>query len=171
MDRHREKQKKGQTTMNVSETIKDALDKKGLRSLKDASEVLGISSELLRVILNKGHLPKDKTLGIIAKKLDISEPHLILCAHQEKVPTEVKGFFLAPTASKAVTGQRKFPLSHEQCEYLERIMTPAEIQLIRKLRQVPDETKTQIFGYVDYMFATKRIHSNNGNGSGNGNGK
>jgi lambda repressor-like predicted transcriptional regulator len=156
--------------MNISNTIKDALDKKGLRSLKDASEVLGISSELLRVILNKGHLPKDKTLGIIAKKLDISGPLLILSAHQEKVPTEVKGFFLAPSSSKAFTGQRKFPLSHEQCEYLERIMTPAEIQLIRKLRQVSEETKTQIFGYVDFMFATKRVYKNNGHGNGNGNG-
>jgi len=154
--------------MNVSDTIKDALDKKGLRSLKDASEVLGISSELLRVILNKGHLPKDKTLGIIAKKLDISAPLLILSAHQEKVPTEVKGFFLAPSSSTPLKGQRKFPLSHEQCEYLERILTPAEIQLIRKLRQVSDETKTQIFGYVDFMFATKRVYKHNGNGNGDG---
>ena len=150
--------------MNISDTIKDALDKKGLRSLKDASAELGISSELLRVILNKGHLPKDKTLGTIATKLGINAPLLILSAHQEKVPTEVKGFFLAPSASKAVKGQRKFPLSHEQCEYLERIMTPAEIQLIRKLRQVSDEAKTQIFGYVDFMFATKRVVKHNGNG-------
>ncbi|MEK6743079.1 MAG: helix-turn-helix transcriptional regulator [Nitrospirota bacterium] len=152
--------------MNISDTIKDALEKKGLRSLKDASEVLGISSELLRVILNKGHLPKDKTLGIIAKKLGISAPLLILSAHQEKVPAEVKGFFLAPSSSSnAVNGQRKFPLSHEQCEYLERILTPMEIQLIRKLRQVSDETKTQVFGYVDFMFATKRVYNNKGNGS------
>lgn len=150
--------------MNISDTIKEALEKKGLRSLKDASEELGISSELLRVILNKGHLPKDKTLGLIANKLGISAPHLILSAHQEKVPTEVKGFFLAPSSTKAIMGQRKFPLSHEQCEYLERIMTPAEIQLIRKLRQVPDETKTQIIGYVDFMFGTKRVYKNNGNG-------
>lgn len=153
--------------MNISETIKDALDKKGLRSLKDASAELGISSELLRVILSKGHLPKDKTLGMIADKLGINAPLLILSAHQEKVPAEVKGFFLAPSSSKTIKTQRKYPLSHEQCEYLEKIMTPAEIQLIRKLRQVSDETKTQIFGYVDFMFATKRIYRNNGS---NGNG-
>ncbi len=151
--------------MNISDTIKEALEKNGLRSLKDASEVIGISSELLRVILSKGHLPKDKTLGTIANKLGINAPLLILSAHQEKVPTEVKGYFLAPSSSNAFKGQRKFPLSHEQCEYLERIMTPAEIQLIRKLRQVSDETKTQIFGYVDFMFATKRVHRNNGNGT------
>ena len=156
--------------MNISETIKDALEKKGLRSLKDASAEIGISSELLRVILSKGHLPKDKTLGMIANKLGINAPLLILSAHQEKVPTEVKGFFLAPTASTARTGQRKFPLSHEQCEYLEKIMAPAEIQLIRKLRQVSDETKSQIFGYVDFMFATKRVYKNNGNNGNNGNG-
>jgi hypothetical protein len=148
--------------------IKDALDKQGLRSLKDASGVLGISPELLRVILSKGHLPKDKTLGIIANKLGINAPLLILSAHQEKVPTEVKGFFLAPSTSKTLKGQRKFPLSHEQCEYLEKILTPGEIQLIRKFRQVSDETKTQIIGYVDYMFATKRVSKKNCNGNGNG---
>jgi len=152
-------------TMNISNMIKDALEKKGLRSLKEASGVLGISPELLRVILSKGHLPKDKTLGIIANKLGINAPLLILSAHQEKVPTEVKGFFLAPSSSNALKGQRKFPLSHEQCEYLERILTPMEIQLIRKLRQVTDETKTQIFGYVDFMFATKRVNKSNGNGT------
>jgi len=163
--RHFGKQGKG-IVMNISEMIKDALDKKGLRSLKDASGVLGISPELLRVILSKGHLPKDKTLGNIADKLGLNAPLLILSAHQEKVPAEVKGFFLAPSTSKALTGQRKYPLSHEQCEYLEKILTSAEIQLIRKLRQVSDETKTQIYGYVDFMFATKRVLKNNGNGNG-----
>jgi len=150
--------------MNISDTIKDALEKKGLRSLKDASEVLGISSELLRVILSKGHLPKDKTLGIIATKLGINASLLILNAHQEKVPAEVKHYFLAPSSSSAHKGQRKFPLSHEQCEYLQRILTPEEIQVIRKLRQVSDESKTQIFGYIDFMFATKRMNKSNGNG-------
>jgi len=152
--------------MNISDMIKEALEKKGLRSLKDASGALGISPELLRVILNKGHLPKDKTLGTIANKLGISAPLLILSAHQEKVPAEVKGFFLPPSSSNALMGQRKYPLSHEQCEYLERIMTPEEIQLIRKLRQVPNESKAQIFGYVDFMFATKRVFRNNGDGNG-----
>ena len=154
--------------MNISDTIKDALERKGLRSLKDASGVLGISPELLRVILSKGHLPKDKTLGMIANKLGINAPLLILSAHQEKVPAEVKGFFLEPSSSKTLTVKRKFPLSHEQCEYLERILTPTEIQMIRKFRQVSEETKTQIIGYVDFMFATKRVHRNNGNGNGNG---
>jgi len=151
--------------MHISEMIKNALDNKGLRSLKDASGALGISPELLRVILSKGHVPKDKTLGIIATRLGISAPLLILSAHQEKVPDEVRGFFLAPSTTNSVIGKRKSPLSHEQCEYLEKIMTPAEIQLIRKFRQVSDETKSQIVGYVDYMFATKRVHKNNGNGS------
>lgn len=151
--------------MNISYMIKEALEKKGLRSLKDASGELGISPELLRVILSKGHLPKDKTLGLIANKLGINASLLILSAHREKVPAEVKGFFLAPSSTTTLKGQRKFPLSHEQCEYLERIMTPAEIQLIRKFRQVSDDTKSQISGYVDFMFATKRVSRNNGNGS------
>ncbi len=35
-------------------------------------------------------------------------------------------------------------------------MSPDEIQMLRKFRQVSDEGRTQIFGYIDYMFATKR---------------
>jgi hypothetical protein len=125
--------------------------------LKNASKALGISPELLRVIVNKGHLPKDKTLSIIAKKLGLDASSLILSAHQEKVPAEVRGFFLSPVQSKFREGKRVFPLSQEQCDYLERIMSEQEIQIIRKFRQVSEDAKTQIIGYVDYMFATKRV--------------
>ena len=52
--------------MKISEMIRQALEKKGFRNLKDASKVLGISPELLRVTINKGHIPKDKTLIMIA---------------------------------------------------------------------------------------------------------
>jgi hypothetical protein len=140
----------------MSDMIKEALEKKGYRNLKDASKILGISPELVRVIINKGHVPKDKTLRIIATKLGLDKSALILAAHQEKVPVEVKGFFLAPTESKFREGKRVYPLSQEQCDYLERILSPIEIQMIRKFRQVTEEGKTQIVGYVDYMFASKR---------------
>ena len=35
-------------------------------------------------------------------------------------------------------------------------MSTEEIQLLRKVRQVSDEAKTQIAGYVDFMYATKK---------------
>jgi hypothetical protein len=143
--------------MKITDIIKQELEKKGFRNLKNASKALGISPELLRVIVNKGHLPKDKTLSIIAKKLGLDASSLILSAHQEKVPAEVRGFFLSPVQSKFREGKRVFPLSQEQCDYLERIMSEQEIQIIRKFRQVSEDAKTQIIGYVDYMFATKRI--------------
>ncbi len=142
--------------MKISDMIRQALEKKGFRNLKDASKVLGISPELLRVTINKGHIPKDKTLMMIASKLGLDRSVLILSAHQEKVPAEVKGFFLSPSQSKFRRGKRKFPLSEEQCNYLEKIMSPDEIQMLRKFRQVSDEARTQIVGYVDYMFASKR---------------
>jgi hypothetical protein len=112
----------------------------------------------LRVTLQNGHIPKDKTLGKIANKLGLDRSTLILSAHREKVPAEVRGFFLSPTQSKVTgrAGKRIFPLSQEQCDYLEQIMSSDEIQLMRKLRQVSEEGRTQILGYVDYMFATKR---------------
>ena len=143
-------------TMNMSEMIKVALEKKGYRNLKDASKILGISPELVRVIINKGHVPKDKTLRIIAAKLGLDKSSLILAAHQEKVPLEVKGYFLAPSESKYREGKRIYPLSQEQCAYLEMVLNTEEIQMIRKYRQVSEDGKTQIAGYIDFIFASKR---------------
>lgn len=142
--------------MKVSEVIRQAVEEKGFQNLKDASKALGISPELLRIAVNKGHIPKDKTLIIIANKLGLDKAALILAAHQEKVPAEVKGFFLSPAQSKFKEGKRIFPLSQEQCDYLKKIMTSEEIQMLRKYRQVSEEAKTQVAGYVDYMFATKK---------------
>ncbi len=142
--------------MKIADMIRQALAKKEFRNLKDASKALGISPELLRVTINKGHIPKDKTLIMIANKLGLDKSVLILSAHQEKVPSEVKGYFLSPSQTKFRRGKRKFPLSEEQCNYLERIMNSEEIQMLRKFRQVSDDAKTQIFGYVDYLFSSKR---------------
>lgn len=142
--------------MKVSNMIKEELEKKGFRTLKEASKALGISPELLRMTINKGHMPKDKTLIQIANKLGIEKSNLILVAHQQRVPADVKGFFLSPAKTNLRRGKRIFPLSEEQCNYLAKIMKPEEIQIIRKFRQVTEEGKTQIIGYVDFMFGTKR---------------
>jgi hypothetical protein len=146
--------------MKIAEAIKKALDKKGYKNLKDASKALGISPELLRVTLNKGHIPKDRTLTMIANKLNIDKSLLVLSAHQEKVPDEVKGFFLLPSQVKTSRSKRKFPLSEEQTAYLEKILSIDEIMMLRKFRQVTDEARVQIVGYVDFMYATKRRDRN-----------
>lgn len=143
--------------MKIADIIRQALEKKGFRNLKDASKLLGISPELLRVILNKGHIPKDKTLILIANKLGLDKSVLILSAHQQKVPSEVKGYFLSPSTTKYRRGKRKYPLSEEQINYLEKILSVEEIQMLRKYRQVSDEARTQIAGYIDYLFATKKV--------------
>ena len=142
--------------MKISEMIRQALEKKGFKNLKDASKVLGISPELLRVTINKGHIPKDTTLIVIANKLGLDKAMLILAAHREKVPEEVKGFFLSPSQAKFRRGKRKFPISEEQINYLEKVLSMDEILMLRKFRQVSDEARIQIVGYVDYMFSTKR---------------
>ncbi len=142
--------------MKIADMIRQALEKKGFKNLKDASKVLGISPELLRVTINKNHIPKDKTLMMIAGKLNLDKALLILAAHQEKVPAEVKGFFLSPSQAKFKRGKRKYPLSEEQINYLEKILSIDEIMMLRKFRQVSDEARTQIAGYVDFMFASKR---------------
>ena len=142
--------------MEIADMIREALEKKNLRNLKKASQFLGISSELLRVTVNKGHIPKDKTLSIIANKLGLDKSALILGAHQEKVPAEVKGFFLSPSQPRFREGKRVSPLSQEQCDYLEKVISPEEIQAMRKLRQVSKEARIQIIGYIDYLFASKK---------------
>jgi hypothetical protein len=142
--------------MKISEMIKKALDKKGFNNLKDASKMLGISPELLRVTLNKGHIPKDNTLTIIAKKLNLDASTLVLAAHQEKVPDEVKGYFLTPSQVKLNRGKRKYPLSEEQTSYLEKILSIDEIMILRKFRQVSDEARIQIAGYVDFAYGSRK---------------
>lgn len=142
--------------MKIAEMIRQALEKKGFKNLKDASKVLGISPELLRVTINKGHIPKDKTLIMVANKLGLDKSVLILSAHQEKVPSEVKGFFLSPSTTKFRRGKRKYPMSEEQINYLEKILNVEEIMMLRKYRQVSDEARIQINGYVDFMFGSKR---------------
>jgi len=142
--------------MKISAAIKNSLHKKGFRNLKDASKMLGISPELLRVIIHKEHIPKDKTLMMIAKKLNLDASTLVLAAHQEKVPDEVKGFFLVPSQSKFNRGKRKYPLSEEQTTYLEKVLNTDEIMMLRKYRQVTDEARLQIAGYVDFTYGTKR---------------
>lgn len=136
--------------------IKKALDKKGFDNLKDASKVLGISPELLRVTINKGHIPKDNTLTIIAKKLNLDMSTLVLAAHQGKVPDEVKGYFLTPSQVRFNKGKRKYPLSEEQTSYLDKILSTDEIMMLRKFRQVTDEARIQIAGYVDFMYGSKK---------------
>jgi hypothetical protein len=142
--------------MKISDMIRQALEKKGFRNLKDSSKVLGISPELLRVTINKSHIPKDKTLIMIANKLGLDKSVLILSAHQEKVPAEVRGFFLSPSTTKYRRGKRKYPLSEEQINYLEKILSIEEIMMLRKYRQVSEEAKTQVNGYIDFMYASKR---------------
>jgi len=145
--------------MKVAEMIKKALEKKKFNNLKDASKALGISPELLRVIVSKGHIPKDNTLVLIAENLDLDMTELVLAAHKEKVPEEVRDFFLAPSRKPLNRGKRKYPLSEEQTTYLEKILSVNEVLLLRKYRQVTDEARVQIVGYVDFMHATKEKSS------------
>ena len=95
--------------MKISEMIRKALEKKGFKNLKDASKVLGISPELLRVTINKGHIPKDKTLMQIANKLNLDKSVLILSAHQEKVPGGGQGFFPFAVPGQIQAGQAQVP--------------------------------------------------------------
>lgn len=142
--------------MKLAEIVQRELKKRGVGSLKEASRLLGISPELIRVIVTKGHVPKDRTLRIIAQKLGLELSSLVLTAHKQKLPGDVKGLFLSPSPGDAGTAKRKFPLSQEQCEYLSRVITIDEIQLVRKYRQLSDEAKIQSRGYIEYMYGVSK---------------
>lgn len=141
---------------DLSAVIRLELEKRGLNSLSRAAKFLGVSSEILRRILNRDHIPKDRTLRIIADRLGLDLVGLILAAHREKVPDEMKSFLLSPVSSPFGEGKRISPLSQEMCDYLGKLMNPEEIQLIRKYRQLSTEGKIQMLGYLDYHFSLHR---------------
>ena len=143
--------------MKVAELIMQALEQKGYRNLGSAAKTLGISLELLRLTVKRGHIPKDSILEKIADKLGLDRTALLLAAHKEKFPVEVKGYFLSPSKKIKYEKRRVWPLSEEHCSYLEKILKDEEIQIIRKFRQLPDEGKAHITNYLDYTWAMKKI--------------
>jgi transcriptional regulator with XRE-family HTH domain len=144
--------------MTISKILRRELNKRGLTVLNQAARYLGVSTELLRVTLSGKHIPKDKTLEKIAGRLGLDMSSLVLAAHRQKLPKDVQGLFLAPVQLPEEKNQirRKWPLSQEQCEYLSSIMTSEEIQLIRKYRQLREDQKAQLLGYLHYRFAMAR---------------
>jgi transcriptional regulator with XRE-family HTH domain len=143
--------------MKVAEMIERGLVQKGLLTRKEQAKALGISPELLRLTVYGGHIPKDAVLAKIADKLGLNSGELILAAHQERVPIEVKGYFLSAAKRRTYPKRRVWPLSEEQCDHLAKVMDEAEIQIIRMFRQLPDEEKAQIVGYLTYTWATKKM--------------
>ncbi len=146
--------------MEVSKIIKEAMEKTGIQNPRELSKKLGISLELLRLTLNSSHIPKDKTLAKIAEKLGINKSVLLLAAHRQRVPEEVKSFFLSPATAPNHKIKRVFPLSEEQCNYLHRILSDKEIQIIRMFRQLTEEQQTMVMGYIDYTFAKRTTEAN-----------
>lgn len=144
--------------MQISAIVRQELDKRGFANLKSAAQYLGVSTELLRMFVNKGRLPKDRLLIKIADRLGLDRASIVLAAHKQKLPPDLQGFFLEPQKPAAGVWEqkRKWPLSQEQCEYLSRIMNEQEIQLVRKFRQITDEQRTQAMGYLDYHFQIAR---------------
>jgi hypothetical protein len=107
-------------------------------------------------MLSKGHIPKDKTLIKIAAKLGLDQSLVIVAAHKEKLSKGFEHYFLRPLACSGFPKKRAWPLSQEQCVYLQKIMNQQEIQLVRKYRQITGEGKIQIRGYIDFIFMQHR---------------
>jgi transcriptional regulator with XRE-family HTH domain len=142
--------------MKLSDILGRELAKRHLTTLKEAARFLGMSTELIRTILNGSRVPKDKNLIKIAERLGINASALILAAHQQNIPSDMQSYLLKPAEASA-KNKRIWPLSLEQCDYLAKVMSPEEIQLMRKYRQLTVDEKIQAQGYIHYMFSTKRV--------------
>jgi transcriptional regulator with XRE-family HTH domain len=142
--------------MKLSDILREELSKRNLTSYKEAARFLGLSPKLLGTIMRGGHLPKQKNLIKIAERLGIEASVLIFDAQKQLLPPDLQAYLLKPT-DVPPKHKRIWPLSHEQCDYLARIMRPEEIQLIRKYRQFAYEAKVETRGFIHYMFSTQRV--------------
>jgi transcriptional regulator with XRE-family HTH domain len=154
-----DRQKERCCEKKLSTLLRQELEQRGIHTLREAAVLFGISVELVRGILNRNRIPKDKTLLKISRALALDPSTIIRAAHRQKLPREAREFLLAPESPRGIdwARKRKWPLSHEQCEYLGAIMKLDEIQLIRKFRQFSDVEKIQAIGYLNYHFANNRI--------------
>jgi hypothetical protein len=145
--------------MKLCTLLRREMQMRGIRTIREAARLFGVSGELTRRILNLGLIPKDRTLVRIAAALDLDPAILITAGHRQKLPRDLREQLLpvAPPTGGGWEQKRKWPLSQEQCEYLGREMKPHEIQLMRKARQLTPEEKTHLIAYIEYMFATQRV--------------
>jgi hypothetical protein len=143
--------------MKLREIIQQAIEMQGIATIKGAAKKAGVSTECMRMVLSvhTTHIPKDNTLIKMSKNLGLDPQMVILAAHRGILSEIDDDSFLAPIAG-GYEKKRVWPLSQEQCHYLEKILLSTEIQLIRKYRQVATEGQVQIKGYVDFMFTSHR---------------
>lgn len=144
--------------MKLSDLIRQELAKRGLKSCAASAHFLGVSVEFVRATLQKKHVPKDKSLISIAERLGIDATPLILAAHRQKLPLDAQSCILQPSEETS-KNKRIWPLSREQCDYIASVITPQELQILRKYRQLLPEGKIQSEGYIHYMFATKHVQT------------
>jgi len=145
--------------MKLSTVLRRALEERNIKTITHAAAVFGISQESVRLILYRGRIPKDSTLIRIADSLGLDPSVLLTAAHRQKIPRELRQHMLpvAPPKQGDWTQKRKWPLSQEQCEYLDKELKPHEIQLIRKCRQLTSEEKQNVISYIDFQFASNRV--------------
>ena len=98
--------------MNLSDLLRQGLAKRGLVSTAESARFLGTSIELVRKTLRNIRVPKDKTLIRIADRLGIDAAPLILAAHQQKLPLEVRSSLLEPSEVTRTTLGTLIPKEH-----------------------------------------------------------
>lgn len=145
--------------MKLSTLIRREMNLRGIKTIKQAAQLLGVSTELARSILKNSRIPKDGTLLKMAEALGLDPAVLLVPSHLQKMPRKLRAEVLpvAPPSNFDWIRKRKWPLSQEQCDYLGRVLQPAEIQLIRKCRQLTEEEKGSAVAYVGYLFSVHHV--------------
>lgn len=94
----------------VAQKIKDAINRKGYQTVKEAAQTLQLPYELLRKVVGEDHIPKDEQLLVYARKLGIETNDLLFTAYHQKAPLEFKEYFEKRIVREAPAAYNKIPL-------------------------------------------------------------
>jgi len=94
----------------VAQKIRDAINRKGFATVKEAAQTLSLPYELLRKVVGEDHIPKDEQLLVYARKLGIDPKDLLFTAYHQKAPSEFKEYFEKKVIREAPAAFNKVPL-------------------------------------------------------------
>ena len=86
----------------LADILKARIEEQGFADIKEFARTRDVPYELLRKVISGGHLPKDTTLQLYAKKFDLDLEVLIKTVYQQKAPIPVKHIFRGAPARGAM---------------------------------------------------------------------
>jgi SOS-response transcriptional repressor LexA len=95
----------------LAEILRARIEEQGFADIKEFARARDVPYELLRKVVSSGHLPKDTTLELYAKKFGLDLELLIKTVYLQKAPMPVKHIFRgAPRGARDVGDYRTVPV-------------------------------------------------------------